>query len=346
MPTTTNKEKILEFAKQNESFSSKDIVKEVFKSKITRQYTARLLKELTEEGKLNKTGSTKNTKYKSTQNSLNTTLQNDNLEEHKVFQEIEQKLPTLTTIPEHVHSIFIYAFSEMLNNAIEHSESPKIDVKIDLNQQKNTLKFAIRDYGIGVFRSIISKTDSETELQAIQELLKGKLTTAPKAHSGEGIFFTSKVGELFILNSFDYQLKIDNETDDIFTLKLSQEEEVEGTEVVFELNLDHKGHLNDVFKAFTSDPKKLAFDTTEVRISLYTMGTIYISRSQARRVLNRLENFKKVILDFDKVLTVGQAFADEIFRVFKSAHPEIEIVSENMNKEVEFMVERAQNSDR
>ena len=85
---------------------------------------------------------------------------------------------------------------------------------------------------------------------------------------------------------------------------------------------------------------------TEIKIKLYTMGTIHISRSQARRVLNRLEKFRKVILDFDKVPTVGQAFADEIFRVFKEKYPEVEIIPENMNEAVEFMVERAQRTKR
>jgi len=117
----------------------------------------------------------------------------------------------------------------MLNNAIEHSASSKID--IDVGKYQNRLVFKVRDYGIGVFKSIISKTKVKTELEAIQELLKGKLTTAPKAHSGEGIFFTSKSGESFILNSFDHQLKIDNELDDIFITPLQPD--VQGTQVDF-----------------------------------------------------------------------------------------------------------------
>ena len=72
------------------------------------------------------------------------------------------------------------------------------------------------------------------------------------------------------------------------------------------------------------------------------MGTIYVSRSQARRVLNNLDKFKSVILDFDKVPTIGQAFADEIFRVFAQRHPEIEIKAINMNEAVEFMANRVE----
>ena len=49
-----------------------------------------------------------------------------------------------------------------------------------------------------------------------------------------------------------------------------------------------------------------------------------ISRSQAKRLLARLEKFKIVMLDFEDVATIGRAFADEIFRVFTNNHPEIQ----------------------
>jgi hypothetical protein len=71
-----------------------------------------------------------------------------------------------------------------------------------------------------------------------------------------------------------------------------------------------------------------------------------ISRSQAREVLLGLEKFNKIIFDFDKILEVGQAFADEIFRVFKNKYPDIQIQTEHMNQAVSFMVQRAQNTRR
>ena len=70
------------------------------------------------------------------------------------------------------------------------------------------------------------------------------------------------------------------------------------------------------------------------------MGTVYISRSQARRLLAGLNKFKSIILDFDKVPTIGQSFADEIFRVFLSDNPEIKIQAVNTNKAVQFMIDR------
>lgn len=66
-----------------------------------------------------------------------------------------------------------------------------------------------------------------------------------------------------------------------------------------------------------------------------------ISRSQAKRLLARIELFKKVIFDFEDVDVIGQAFADEIFRVFAAEHPEIELESANTNEAVKQMITRA-----
>jgi hypothetical protein len=70
----------------------------------------------------------------------------------------------------------------------------------------------------------------------------------------------------------------------------------------------------------------------------------YVSRSQVREILSGLEKFKIIVFDFDKVPLIGQAFADEIFRVFHNRHPQIKLEAINMNDAVKFMVERAKNA--
>ena len=110
------------------------------------------------------------------------------------------------------------------------------------------------------------------------------------------------------------------------------------------LNGWQEKHLNDIFVAYQTSPEDYAFDKTEVFIKLYIMGTIYISRSKARRVLSGLEKFKTVILDFKDVPTIGQAFADEVFRVFKLKYPNIIIQPINMEEGVKFMVQRVINT--
>jgi uncharacterized protein (DUF1330 family) len=69
-----------------------------------------------------------------------------------------------------------------------------------------------------------------------------------------------------------------------------------------------------------------------------------VARSQAKRLLARVDKFKVVIFDFADVSTIGQAFADEIFRVFRNQHPEIEMTRLNASKEVEQMIRRAESS--
>ena len=76
-------------------------------------------------------------------------------------------------------------------------------------------------------------------------------------------------------------------------------------------------------------------------IKLFAYGTSFVSRSEAKRLTQGLERFRLVILDFQGVTLVGQGFADEIFRVWWRAHPQIELQAENMIPLVAFMVERA-----
>src|SRR5689334_5306142 len=63
-----------------------------------------------------------------------------------------------------------------------------------------------------------------------------------------------------------------------------------------------------------------------------------VSRSQAKRVLARLEAFRTVIFNFDRVPSIGQAFADEMFRVFPAAHPNMRLSILNANDEIRAMI--------
>ena len=66
-----------------------------------------------------------------------------------------------------------------------------------------------------------------------------------------------------------------------------------------------------------------------------------ISRSQAKRLIARFDKFKKVVLDFQGVREIGQAFSDELFRVYGKNNPQIELIPMNMEKGVEQMWLRA-----
>ena len=91
-----------------------------------------------------------------------------------------------------------------------------------------------------------------------------------------------------------------------------------------------------------SDQEDLGFIKTIVPVRLAQYGNDkLISRSQAKRVLSRVELFKVVVFNFEGVQTIGQAFTDEIFRVFANAHPEIELHARHANSDVKRMIESA-----
>lgn len=333
------KDSILSIARKEGKITSQGIAK---KFGVSRQYAQRMLHDLVKEGLLIQLGSTKAASYVppayagNVEWSFRKRFPNRNLAEHEVLDDIEGRAQFRRSLPENIRSIFEYAFSEMLNNAIEHSQSENIHIEVE--KRESTLIFQVNDFGIGVFRNVMRQRKLKSDLEAVQDLLKGKTTTQPQAHSGEGIFFTSKIADVFSLESFGYKLTIDHLADDIFfeTVKPSRR----GTKVFFQIACDSQQHLSDIFKEYQTDPEERGFDKTEIQVHLYTMGTIHISRSHARRVLAGLEKFKSIVLDFEKVPNVGQAFADEIFRVFRNRYPTIQITPVNMNDAVRFMVER------
>ena len=328
-------EKILFLAGKGD-ITNRDVFASISGS-FSRVTVAKVLSDMVDEGKLIRIGKGRSVRYRANVHVFSRIYSNRNLEEHLVLDELQSQFSSLNGLSENLRSIFAYSFSEMLNNAIEHSGSEEIEVSLKVSG--SDFSFSIRDWGIGVFNNIQQKYGLQNAEEAIQELMKGKTTTAPQAHSGEGVFFTSKIADFFQLSSFGYELTIDNRLPDTFVRSLT--EGVVGTMVNFQISLATEKHLNDVFQAYVSDMDEQVFDKTSIVIKLFTNGTIYISRSQARRVISNLEKFKHIVLDFKGVPTVGQAFCDEIFRVFKTKNPDVVIEPIHMDPGVSFMVNMA-----
>ena len=339
MSNVSPKAKVLDLAAKRPTIRTPEIAAALG---ISRQFALTLVGRLLAEGKLLKIGSTRGAKYVVAHRAspelerVHLHLRNSELKEHVVLDKLNVQAHRLQSLPENVRSIFNYAFSEMLNNAIEHSRSKWIDVHLDANGPM--LNFVVDDHGIGAFRNVMKERRLDSELEAIQDILKGKTTTQPQAHSGEGIFFTSRIADLFIIESFGWRLRVDNMLPDVFIEPIDSPKK--GTRVIFSVAKTTKKHLNALFKKYQTGGERRDFGKTEVKIRLYTMGTIYVSRSQARRVLAGLEKFRRATLDFDRVPTIGQAFADEAFRVFPLRHPDTKILAVNANEAVQFMIDR------
>jgi hypothetical protein len=82
----------------------------------------------------------------------------------------------------------------------------------------------------------------------------------------------------------------------------------------------------DVFDQYSSGDN-YDFSKTVVPLRLAKFGEEkLISRSQAKRALARVERFQSVVFDFAGIEMIGQAFADEIFRVWGKAHQGVRCV--------------------
>jgi hypothetical protein len=196
-----------------------------------------------------------------------------------------------------------------------------------------TVRFNVRDFGIGIFNSIATKFDLEDENAAVGELLKGKTTTMKERHSGEGVFFTSKSADRMSIRSHRIELIFDNQIKDVF---VSEKRFVTGTEVDFEIRRRSRKSINKIFLAYAPEEFGYRFETTRVHVKLFQKD--YVSRSEARRLLTGLDRFKRIKLDFKGVKSMAQGFADEIFRVFLDSHPDIEIETENLPHSLRTMV--------
>ncbi|HPO05567.1 MAG TPA: DUF4325 domain-containing protein [Candidatus Gracilibacteria bacterium] len=328
------KSQILAFIKSKSLIRIEDLIIEF---KISRQMIHRYLKQLQEEGKIEKTGKSPLVFYQLSNNlDFHKTYDLLHLDESKVFEEIQNLLFLNKKVSAEILRIINYTFTEMLNNSIDHSQAKKVDISLTLS--KTFISFKIKDEGVGIFKNIQKFFHLDNEIEAIQDLLKGKNTTNNQRHSGEGIFFTSKIASKFEIRSSNYALLFQ---EGIPKIK-SDLEKFSGTEVSFFLNLDAKKLLKQVFDEYTNED--FEFSTTKIFVQVFEMGLELFSRSQAKRLLNNLDKFNHIILDFSQISFIGQGFADEIFRVYQNDHPETKIEYQNAEPTVEFMIKKVRKS--
>lgn len=263
-----------------------------------------------------------------------------NLDEHTAWS--KDFAPLIVDLPANVRDILDYAATEMINNAIDHSGGTQIRVTLSMDTIRVSIE--IEDDGVGTFRKIADYLKLPDERLALLELAKGKMTTDPKRHTGEGIFFTSRVVDEFHLYSGGLVFSHSSRKSDDSLHELESEQR-KGTTVSMSITRRSRRTLRNVFEQFSSGPDDYAFARTVVPIRMARVGNEFlVSRSQAKRVLERVDRFRKVVMDFSEVPEIGQAFADEVFRVFVAAHPEIELTHVNTNKPVLAMIRRAQSS--
>lgn len=315
---------------------SQDIVSFIAeKFNISRQRAHEFVKREVRKGNLLQVGQTRATQYflaesKHIKFALKIT---PSLAEDQVW--VKYIKPMILKYPDNIYRMCNYGFTEILNNAIDHSEGTAIFVEVKINEKDIT--FTIWDNGIGIFQKIQNALHLESIRESILHLSKGKFTTDPSKHTGEGIFFTSRIFDKFDILSSDLYYTFRDE--DWILSSEKRESFGQGTSIQMSVLLDSKKTPKEVMDKYAG--QEIGFEKTIVAVALSSdPKDPHVSRSQAKRLLMGLDKFKTVVLDFEGVESVGQAFVDEIFRVFQNEHPEIKFSVIRANEEINEMIQR------
>lgn len=312
------------------------VAKTVDTFKISKSSVYNYLNELINEGVIEKkTGN----KYEIINEGYTFSYKNINLSEDKIFD--KDIAPLVNMHEKNVVSIWRYAFTEMMNNAIEHSQADEIVVDVYINAIDTTI--IIYDNGIGIFNNIqefIKKEENKeiTLEEAAQLLFAGKFTTAKSMHSGEGIFFTSHLMDSFEIFSNEVtftRTPFDDSQNELSVV-------FEGTLVFMNLSNHSKKTTKEVFNRFSNVEE--GFIKTQIPIAHVFPNGSPVSRSEARRLGELVMKFKEIDLDFTNVEELGQAFCHELFIVWKTRNPEKQLNILNANEDVLNMINRVKNT--
>lgn len=338
MPRAIRRPEVQEFLLRNVTRHPQDLV--TFAAQhfgVTRQATFKVLQRLLETGQVHREGRNRGTNYFLPPLHVQREIVPASTEEDVLWRESVAAI--VEFLPENIRTIAYHGFTEMVNNVRDHSGSATAIVVLDRDRSK--LEIRILDFGIGIFEKIRLYANLENANQAVFELSKGKFTTDPDNHSGEGIFFTSRIFDAFSILSGHLFFSHDRDQSD--WLLASREEPSRGTSIFMRIDPSSTHTTQEVFQRFAAEPDGLDFNKTIIAVKLLeNSNEPLISRSQAKRLLQRLSRFREVVLDFSGVESIGQAFADEIFRVFVRQNPEVSLAPVHMHPAVSGMVGRAQ----
>lgn len=301
---------------------------------ITRQAATARLNKLLEAGWLTRRGHGAGVLYSlAAIHQVQQAFDREGLSEDRVWQSLLR--PVLADLPANARDIWQYGMTEMINNAVDHSGGR--EVRVGLRRTALATEGYVMDDGEGIFLRIQRALDLFDPRESILELAKGKFTTDPDHHSGEGIFFASKVFDSFQILSGTLCFQQSSADRGVMA---DGHEDVHGTIIRMTLDNDTQRSTRAVFDTFAV-PDEFTFARTIVPVRLAQhQGERLVSRSQAKRLTRRVERFQTVELDFTGVEEIGQGFADEVFRVFQQAHPQTRLCPLHMTDAVAAMVKR------
>ena len=149
-----------------------------------------------------------------------------------------------------------------------------------IGRSATRVNMLVADNGVGIFEKIKSNFDLEDHRHAILELVKGKLTTDESRHTGEGIFFASRMFDHFSISSEKLIFVHDTEFGDDWLIE-DEENESAGASILHSMstvikmtiNADSTRKTQEVFDRY-ADPEvdDYAFSKTRVQLRLAQYG--------------------------------------------------------------------------
>lgn len=221
----------------------------------------------------------------------------------------------------HVAQLLQYAFTELVNNAIDHSGGTAVTVS--LRQTAMHLQLLVSDDGCGLFDRIGREFSIDEPRLAMFELAKGQLTTQPQRHRGHGLFFTARLADVFNVQANHAGFQRLGEAEARWTAARAVARQ--GTTVYLAIARDTGRTLPQVLQSASLSAAGHALERTTVPLRLLGSDGL-VSRAQARRVALRLTGFRCAELDFGGVEMLGHSFVDELFRVCATEQPNLHLL--------------------
>ncbi|MYB88556.1 MAG: ArsR family transcriptional regulator, partial [Proteobacteria bacterium] len=236
---------------------------------ISRQAVSRHLHEMVEEGLLTASGKTKARTYALNKIVGQTFAFNVTKDTAEDVIWIESIRPLLMDLKKNVLDICEHGFTEMVNNVVSHSDSKYLAVSVERTALDTTI--TVLDTGVGIFNKIKNDFNLHDPRHAILELCKGKFTSDPVHHSGEGIFFTSKMFDRFSIFSGSLFFSSSTGDDEAWLIETEHDAKIkylEGTSVFMKIGESSNRVAKEVFDTYASEDANWDFSKTHIVLKL------------------------------------------------------------------------------
>jgi len=330
---------ILEFALRNvEQYPDALAARLMRNFGISRQAASQHLQTLVEAGLLAASGQTRARTYRALPMIQHTKQLHVTpiLEEDIAWR--EYIAPHLGEATENIREICHFGFTEILNNVLDHSGATRVTVGV--SGTSTTIDITVTDNGTGIFQAIADSLELEDARHVALELSKGRLTTNAVRHAGGSLFVTAQLFDTLTIQSGRSVLE-QRGTSGEATLR-DEAFSIKGTSVRMSISRQAKRTLAVVLDEISDAERDARQARVHVPVSLMQYGEdTLMSRSQARRLVARLDDLDQVLLDFSGVASIGPAFADEVFRCFRQENPRVTLITANANQDVRKRIRAA-----